>query len=52
MSWYVFFKGDLLKKLKSENAPPPDIEVAIKELKVRKKTLENKVIIMSLYYSV
>ncbi|KAK2570478.1 Glycine--tRNA ligase [Acropora cervicornis] len=35
-------QGDLLKKLKSENAPPPDIEVAIKELKVRKKTLENK----------
>lgn len=35
-------QGDLLKKLKSENAPPPDIEVAIKELKARKKTLENK----------
>ena len=32
-----------MKRLKSENAPPPDIEVAIKELKVRKKALENKV---------
>ncbi|KAJ7365654.1 Glycine--tRNA ligase [Desmophyllum pertusum] len=34
--------GDLVKKLKSENAPAPDVEVAIKELKVRKKALENK----------
>lgn len=33
----------MVKKLKSENAPPPDVEVAIKELKVRKKALENKV---------
>jgi len=33
----------LVRKLKSENAPAPDVEVAIKELKVRKKALENKV---------
>ena len=32
-----------MRKLKSENAPAPDIDVAIKELKVRKKALENKV---------
>ncbi|KAJ7365665.1 hypothetical protein OS493_002378, partial [Desmophyllum pertusum] len=30
------------EQLKSENAPAPDVEVAIKELKVRKKALENK----------
>jgi len=36
-------QGDLVRKLKSENVPAPDIEVAIKELKVRKKALENKV---------
>lgn len=35
-------QGDLVRKLKSENAPGPDIDVAIKELKVRKKALENK----------
>lgn len=35
-------QGDLVRKLKSDNAPAPDIEVAIKELKVRKKALENK----------
>ena len=39
----LLLQGDLVRKLKSENAPAPDIEVAIKELKVRKKALENKV---------
>lgn len=32
-----------MRKLKSENAPEVDIEVALKELKIRKKALENKV---------
>ena len=32
-----------MRKLKEENAPANDLEVAIKELKVRKKALETKV---------
>ena len=43
MFWIFLLQGDLVRKLKSENAPAPDVEVAIKELKVRKKALENKV---------
>lgn len=35
-------QGDLVRKLKAENAPAPDLEVAIKELKVRKKAFETK----------
>ncbi|PFX20012.1 Glycine--tRNA ligase [Stylophora pistillata] len=35
-------QGDLVRKLKAENAPVPDLEVAIKELKVRKKAFETK----------
>ncbi|CAH3017408.1 unnamed protein product [Porites evermanni] len=35
-------QGDLVRKLKEENAPANDLEVAIKELKVRKKALETK----------
>lgn len=35
-------QGELVRKLKTENAPANDLEVAIKELKVRKKALENK----------
>lgn len=35
-------QGDLVRKLKAGNAPAPDLEVAIKELKVRKKAFETK----------
>lgn len=35
-------QGDLVRKLKAENVPVPDLEVAIKELKVRKKAFETK----------
>lgn len=35
-------QGDLVRKLKDENAPANDLEVAVKELKVRKKALETK----------
>jgi glycyl-tRNA synthetase len=36
-------KGDLVKKLKAENAPEIDVTRAVAELKIRKTTLENKV---------
>ena len=39
----IFLQGDLVRKLKDENAPANDLEVAVKELKVRKKALETKV---------
>ena len=44
VSWFIYLlQGDLVRKLKAENAPAPDLEVAIKELKVRKKAFETKV---------
>lgn len=37
------FKGDLVKKLKNEKAPTADVDLAVKELKARKRVLEQKV---------
>ena len=41
--YYTRFQGDIVKKLKSENVPVTDIDLAVKELKARKKLLEQKV---------
>merc|ERR1712180_10195 len=35
-------QGDLVKSMKSSNAPKADIDLAVKELKARKRTLEQK----------
>lgn len=39
---FVKEQGDLVKKLKSEGAPKVDVDLAVKELKSRKRTLEQK----------
>merc|ERR1712180_586726 len=35
-------QGDLVKSMKSSNAPKADVDLAVKELKARKRTLEQK----------
>ena len=42
-------KGELVRKMKEENSPAQDLAVAVKELKIRKKALENKV---DIYFNV
>lgn len=39
-------QGDLVKKLKEEKAPTLDIDLAVKELKARKKVLEQKELLL------
>jgi len=39
-------QGDLVKKLKAESAPMVDIDLAVKELKARKKKLEQKELLL------
>lgn len=36
-------QGDIVRQLKEQNAPKNDIDVAVKELKARKKVLERTV---------
>jgi glycyl-tRNA synthetase len=36
-------KGEVVRKLKEENAPEIDVQRAVAELKARKSVLENKV---------
>lgn len=38
----MYFQGDLVRKLKSDNAPELDVKKAVAELKLRKKLLEDK----------
>jgi len=45
-SCYLFVhyqQGDLVRKLKEENAPDNDVKVALRDLKAAKKILEDKV---------
>lgn len=38
----VLLQGDLVRKLKANEAPELDVKKAVAELKIRKKTLEDK----------
>lgn len=38
----IYFKGDLVRKLKADGAPDLDVKKAVAELKARKKILEDK----------
>ncbi|KPM11716.1 glycine-tRNA ligase-like protein [Sarcoptes scabiei] len=40
----IFFLGNLVRQLKSSNAPELDVKRAVNELKVRKKILEDKIL--------
>lgn len=42
MKLFLFFKGDLIRKLKADGAPELDVKKAVAELKARKKILEDK----------
>lgn len=41
--YFVSFQGELVRKLKEEKAPQVDIDIAVAELKARKRVLEAKV---------